>query len=575
MAIILKNLSIVIYMLHSFVSAQIFTTLKHTHLIRNYTNLIMEDSKSQCDVLKKSLSEWSFSTPKLLLLPIDKVESNYIRRNVIGAVFSKVSPTPLKHKISLVSYSKDALINILDMDPSITESEDFTEFVSGNLVLSSSVPLAHRYGGHQFGTWAMQLGDGRAHLLGEYINNKGEHWELQLKGSGMTPYSRDGDGRAVLRSSIREFLCSEAMHYLGVPTSRAAALVVSNDPVLRDQFYNGFPELEKAAVVLRLAPTWFRFGSLELLARQGEVTTLKILTDFIIQEHFPSINPLDEDRYLQMFDEVSHKTLQLVAQWQGVGFTHGVLNTDNMSLLSVTIDYGPFGYLDAYHERYIPNNSDKEGRYCYGRQPEIVIWNLEKLARALSVLLNQERTGQLMEMVKNLQKHANDKLSVVFRKKLGLTTDQPGDLQLTQQLLNLMQETSTDFTMGFCQLGEVQLEHILEPEHTKEKWALETLKKAKTFQTFIEAYKKRIALEPELTESKRQALMKANNPRYVLRQWMAQSAIKKAENYDFSEVNLLLKVLQTPFSYQEEAEEMSYSSPPPCWARHIKVSCSS
>ncbi|XP_068086763.1 protein adenylyltransferase SelO isoform X2 [Anabrus simplex] len=467
-------------------------SLKHTHFLRNYTSLMME-KETLCEPLKKSMSEWQFSELKLLQLPLDEIKENYVRRNVQNAVFSEVSPTPLREGLKLVAYSKDALVNILDMDPSITETQEFVEFIAGARVLDSSIPLAHRYGGHQFGVWAMQLGDGRAHLLGEYINRKGEHWELQLKGSGMTPYSRSGDGRAVLRSSIREFLCSEAMYYLGIPTSRAAAVVVSRDPVERDQFYNGFPQQERAAIVLRLAPSWFRFGSLEILARQHEIETLRQLVDYIIQEHYPYIE--GKNKYLRLFAEVAHKTVDLAVMWQCVGFTHGVLNTDNMSLLNVTIDYGPFGFVEAYHPRFVPNSSDGEGRYCYSKQIEVVLWNLEKLVQALSPLLEEVDRGELLEIYYSLEGYANFKLSQGFRRKLGLTKDMPGDMQLVDKLLRLMELTETDFTMVFRQLGEVSLEELVDPEATKGLWALEKLQSHKDFEDFVMAYSMRITAE--------------------------------------------------------------------------------
>ena len=257
-----------------------------------------------------------------------------------------------------------------------------------------------RYGGYQFGYWAGQLGDGRAHLLGEYLNTRGERLELQLKGSGRTPYSRFGDGRAVLRSSVREFLCSEAMHHLGVPTSRAASLIVTEDLVPRDMFYDGRMKQERGAVVLRLAPTWFRIGSFEILAINKEYEELAQLADFVLSNAYPDITLTGEDGYLAMFAEVVDKTALLIAKWMSVGFAHGVLNTDNMSIASVTIDYGPFGFLDEYNPRFVPNHSDDMGRYDFQNQVNIGLWNLDKLASALKPLISPDKHNQLENILK-------------------------------------------------------------------------------------------------------------------------------------------------------------------------------
>ncbi|KAG8233424.1 hypothetical protein J437_LFUL013418 [Ladona fulva] len=315
-----------------------------------------------------NMNQWKFSVSKLLQLPLDPILENYVRL-VKNAIFSIVLPTPLETEIKLIAASQDVIKHILDLDPSVTESKEFIEFVAGNKILESCAPLAHRYGGHQFGVWAGQLGDGRAHLLGEYVNRKGERWELQLKGSGKSPYSRGADGRAVIRSSIREFLCAEAMHFLGVPTSRVAAVVCSQDPVIRDRFYDGNPQTERAAVVLRLAPTWFRFGSLEILAKNyDEWETLKILAKYLTQTLLPkevlqSCQPKDSPKLLlALIEQVAEGTWKLAVHWEAVGFVHGVLNTDNLSLGCVTIDYGPFGFVEAYNPHFIPNTSDSNGR---------------------------------------------------------------------------------------------------------------------------------------------------------------------------------------------------------------------
>ncbi|XP_049913182.1 protein adenylyltransferase SelO-like isoform X2 [Epinephelus moara] len=346
--------------------------------------------------LLKDLDQFRVSCKKLIeAFLIDEVDGNFAR-SVKNCIFSRSIPTPLKGRLRLAAASKDVIEGILDLDVAVTQSDDFLHYASGGRLLSGSVPLAHRYGGHQFGYWAGQLGDGRAHSLGQYTNRRGEVWELQLKGSGKTPYSRSGDGRAVIRSSVREFLCSEAMHFLGIPTSRAASIIVSDDPVKRDQFYNGNVKTERGAVVLRLAKSWFRIGSLEILAQSGEINLLRKLVDFVIDEYFFSISQDDPDKYLVFYSTVVNETAHLIARWMSVGFAHGVCNTDNFSLLSITIDYGPFGFMESYNPNFVPNTSDDEGRYSIGAQANVGLFNLEKLLLALSPVLstNQQKEFQ-------------------------------------------------------------------------------------------------------------------------------------------------------------------------------------
>ncbi|KAK3084191.1 hypothetical protein FSP39_009794 [Pinctada imbricata] len=413
-------------------------------------------------------------------------------------------------------------------------------------------------------------------MLGEYINRKGERWELQLKGSGLTPYSRRGDGRAVLRSSVREFLGSEAMYHLGIPTSRAAALVVSDDPVMRDQFYDGHPQVERGAVVLRLAQSWFRIGSIEILTKNREIGLLRRLVDFVIEHHFPEIDLFDEDRYLQLFSTIVRQTAEMIAKWQSVGFTHGVCNTDNYSLLSITIDYGPFGFLDEYNPDFIPNTSDDEGRYNYRKQPDIGLWNLDKLRIAMLPLLNQDQKKQMANILNGYESIYSKLYIETFLKKLGLKTVESDDDKFIGVLLIMMENTASDFTMTFREMSEIPLERIESLDFPSNTWALKILSKHEWFGKWIRIYRKRIAKEDiHVDDGTRQIAMSAVNPRYVLRNWMAQSAIRKAERNDFSEVRTLLRILETPHKYQEDAEEAGYSSPPPSWAKSLKVSCSS
>uniref|UniRef100_A0AAR2K3E6 Selenoprotein O n=1 Tax=Pygocentrus nattereri TaxID=42514 RepID=A0AAR2K3E6_PYGNA len=485
---------------------------------------------------------WCF-TSRMDSLPLDEVKDNFVR-TVKRCIFSQCQPTPLKGAVHLAAISKDVLEDILDLDESVMHSKDFVQFLSGARLFPGSIPLAHRYGGHQFGHWAGQLGDGRAHLLGEYTNRKGERWELQLKGSGKTPYSRSGDGRAVLRSSVREFLCSEAMHFLNVPTSRALSLVVSEEAVWRDRIYNGSVKRERGAVVLRLAPSWFRIGSLEILAKAGELDVLRTLLNFVIEQHFAVIKPSDPNKYVAFFSVVVNETAHMIAKWMSVGFAHGVCNTDNFSLLSITIDYGPFGFMETYNPNFVPNSSDDEGRYSIGAQANVGLFNLQKLLEALHPVAEQ--------ILREYPQIYRRRFHELFKGKLGLLGDEDDDVYLIAFLLKLMEDSGADFTMTFRQLSEVTLLQLQNSSITQAMWALWDLSSHEHFWDWVTA-----------------------NPWYVLRNWMAESAIRKAENNDFSEVELLQQILTKPFVKQEQAESAGYASRPPAWASELSVSCSS
>ncbi|XP_023367241.1 uncharacterized protein LOC105886697 [Otolemur garnettii] len=525
--------------------------------------------------LAASLDFWTLSSENLIaVLPVDPVMENYVRK-VKTCIFSVAFPTPFKSRVRLVAVSKEVLEDILDLDLSVSKTDDFIQLVSGKKLVFGSVPLAHRYGGHQFGVWADQLGDGRAHLLGIYVNRQGEKWELQLKGSGKTPYSRNGDGRAVLRSSVREFLCSEAMHYLGIPTSRAASLVVSDDEVWRDQFYNGTITKERGAIVLRVAKSWFRIGSLEILAHYGELDLLRTLLDFVIQEHFPSVDVREPDRYVDFFSIVVSETAQLVALWMSVGFAHGVCNTDNFSLLSITIDYGPFGFMEAYNPDFVPNTSDDERRYKIGNQASIGMFNLNKLLQALNPLLNPRQKQLAADILEGYPVLYYTRFRKLFQAKLGLLGEREGDEDLIAFLLHLMQETEADFTMTFRQLSEITQSQLLELNIPQQFWALKTISKHKLFPAWVSQYLLRLKSNMKDSDSERRKRMTTVNPRYVLKNWMAESAVQKAEKNDFSEVRLLQQVLQYPFQKHSAAEKAGYASPTPSWAKDLRVSCSS
>ncbi|XP_042657927.1 protein adenylyltransferase SelO isoform X2 [Tyto alba] len=493
-------------------------------------------------------SAWTLSSGSLLdPFPVDAIQENYVR-NVRNCIFSVVYPTPFKSRVRLVAVSKEVLENILDLDIAVKGTSDFLQFVSGGKVILGSVPLAHRHG---------------------------ERWELQLKGSGKTPYSRNGDGRAVLRSSVREFLCSEAMHYLGIPTSRAASLVVSDDDVWRDQFYNGNIKKERGAIVLRLAKSWFRIGSLEILAHSGELDLQRRLLDFIIQEHFPSIAMNDSNRYLEFFSTVVSETANLIALWMSVGFAHGVCNTDNFSLLSITIDYGPFGFMDSYDPNFVPNTSDDERRYKIGNQANVGLFNLSKLLQALKPLLDSRQKQLASQILEGYGELYYIRFTELFKTKLGLLGETEDDNYLIAFLLKLMEDTKADFTMTFRHLSEITEDHLKELYIPEEFWALQDLSKHKYFSEWVTMYLLRLNRNRSDSDTKRRTRMTTVNPRYILRNWMAESAVQKANLNDFSEVHLLQQILQHPFQRQQAAEEAGYSLRPPAWAKDLKVSCSS
>ncbi|XP_067870035.1 protein adenylyltransferase SelO-like isoform X4 [Heterodontus francisci] len=493
-----------------------------------------EDNLGYSKINRKrvSMDLWNLTSEELIeSFPLDPIKENYVRQ-VRDSVFSAVQPAPFKSAVKLVAVSK-------------------------------------------FGVWVGQLGDGRAHLLGVYVNRQGTRWELQLKGSGKTPYSRDGDGRAVVRSSVREFLCSEALNYLGIPTSRAASLIVSNDDVKRDQFYNGDVKNEKGAIVLRVAKSWFRFGSLEILAHSGETELLRKLVDFIIKQHFPLINTTSSNRFLDFFSQVVTDTSYLIAHWMSVGFAHGVCNTDNFSILSVTIDYGPFGFMDFYDPNFVPNTSDDEGRYKIGNQANVGRYNLDKLRNALNPLLDPKQQLLAEEILKGYPDLYQTKLMELFKAKLGLFGHDNDDDYLIAYLLKLMEYTRADFTMTFRQLSEITQQQLEANSISEEYWALQDLARHKKFSHWVNLYLSRLNRNTVDSDEARRTRMKSANPRYILRNWMAESAIRKTERNDFSEVHLLQKILQHPFNKQTDAEEAGYSSRPPPWARELRVSCSS
>lgn len=429
--------------------------------------------------------------------------------------------------------------------------DDALDTLAGNRVPDGSRPFASAYSGHQFGVWAGQLGDGRALLLGE-VDTPAGPLEVQLKGSGLTPYSRMGDGRAVLRSSIREFLCSEAMHALGIPTTRALAVIGSPQPVRRET-------IETAAVVTRVAPSFLRFGHFEHFAHTAQdPAALRRLFDATLQRYFPALEPTPE----ALLEEVARRTARLVAQWQLVGFCHGVMNTDNMSLLGLTIDYGPFGFLDAFDPNHVCNHSDDQGRYSYARQPGVAFWNLHALAQALLPLIDGEREAASERLLAALEPYKAEFAQAMvagLRAKLGLAAEREDDPALADDLLRLMAEDRADFTIAWRRLADVDA-------------ARDVFLQRDRFDAWAARYRERLAWEAG-DDGGRAARMNRVNPKFVLRNHLAQTAIEAAERGEFGETARLLKVLERPFDEQPEHEaDAGY---PPEWASQLEVSCSS
>jgi uncharacterized protein YdiU (UPF0061 family) len=412
------------------------------------------------------------------------------------------------------------------------------------------------YSGHQFGSYVPRLGDGRGLLLGEVEGPQGK-WDVHLKGAGQTPYSRFGDGRAVLRSTIREYLCSEAMHGLGIATTRALSIAASNEPVYRET-------TEQAAMLIRLARSHVRFGSFEYFHHRGETEQVQILADHVIEQHLPELTTCD-DRYLAMFRHAVHSTARLIAQWQAVGFAHGVMNTDNMSIIGDTLDYGPFGFLDTYNPDFICNHSDHSGRYAFKRQPIIGLWNCNALANALTSLLSVE---VLTTVLKEYEPLFFDHLLELHRRKLGLTTVEKDDQSLIDDLLAAMTANHVDYTIFFRKLCDFQEEGANDPLR-------DLFLDRGAFDRWAERYRQRLARESEqIPATARRQAMLTTNPKYVLRNYMAEIAIRKArDERDYSEIDRLLKLLQTPFDEHPDCEE--YAGHPPDWSQQLSVSCSS
>ncbi|HMS82390.1 MAG TPA: YdiU family protein [Nitrospira sp.] len=471
------------------------------------------------------------------------------------AFYARLNPTPFSEPPYLIHANRSAA-ELIDLDPEQFERQELAELFGGKALAPGMEPLAMLYSGHQFGVYVPQLGDGRAILLGEATNQRGQRWDLHLKGAGMTPFSRDGDGRAVLRSTIREYLCCAAMQGLGIATTQALCLVGSDDKVYREQ-------IETGAMLVRMAPSHVRFGMFEVFYYRKQHEHLKTLADYVIEQHFSHLRDTGE-KYAQFFSEVVERTARLIAQWQAVGWAHGVMNTDNMSILGLTLDYGPYGFMDDYDAGFICNHSDHNGRYAFNQQPYIGLWNLSCLAQALLPLAEKEALKAGLETYQPL---FDREYQERMRAKCGLSEAQAGDDELIRDFLGLLQGSHADYSIVFRELGafssqngavnETLREHFLNRERFDE-WAVR--------------YRDRLRGEGS-RDDERCTRMNRVNPKYVLRNYLAQATIEKAQHKDFSEIDRLFTALQTPFTEQPGME--SYALPPPNWGKHLTVSCSS
>jgi uncharacterized protein YdiU (UPF0061 family) len=498
-------------------------------------------------------------------LPADP-DTHLAPRQVTGAAFSWVEPTPVAAP-RIVAVAED-VATMLGIDPA---RPDFAQVFAGNASLPGMTGYAMAYGGHQFGHWAGQLGDGRAIGLGEVLTAHDGRQEIQLKGAGRTPYSRGADGRAVLRSSIREFLCCEAMFHLGVPTTRALAIVATGDQVVRDVMYDGNPAAEPGAIVTRVAPSFLRFGNYELPAARGDTALLRQLVDFTIRTHFPAVDALPEgERHAAFFREVCARTARLMAEWMRVGFVHGVMNTDNMSILGLTIDYGPYGWVDDFDPDWTPNTTDRtHRRYRFGHQPRIGYWNLQALAQALSPLFDgalplQAGLDHYVEVFE-----ATD--AAYSAAKLGLLHGREGDDDLVADLRGVLTAGGMDMTIFYRDLASLDVGKphagVVGAAFYSE---AQRIAVSEALDAWLARYAARVR-EDEASEGERLALMHASNPRYVLRNYLAQLAIDKAEQGDNSGVLELLETLRDPYDEQPGRDHLAGRRPE--WARN-RVGCS-
>lgn len=485
-------------------------------------------------------------------------------RQTPGMLYSKATPTAVREP-KLLAWSDDIAQELEIQKP----TDEDVNILGGNRVTETMYPYAACYAGHQFGNWAGQLGDGRAITLGEWQTTSGKTWELQLKGAGLTPYSRRADGRAVLRSSVREYLMSEAMHYLGVPTTRALSLVSTGDKVLRDMFYNGNPQYEKGAIVMRVAPSFLRFGNFEILAARQETDNLRQLVNWTIDKFYPHIN--GEDKVINWYKEVVERTASLMVEWQRVGFVHGVMNTDNMSILGLTIDYGPFSFVDSYDLRFTPNTTDLPGRrYAFGKQPSIGYWNLGCLASALAPLFPD--TDQLVAALETYEPIYYQKYFAMMGNKLGLDEVKPEDKELITEWEETLARIKPDMTIFYQLLIDLPLNLKEEAEvltYFADSFYKELdAEKSEMLISIIKKYADRLQAN-SISREDSAARMRAHNPRFILRNYLLHQAIEELEQGQDQLFKKLQAALKEPYSRNFE----EFFAKRPDWASQ-KAGCS-
>lgn len=535
------------------------------------------------NILSKSpLTSLSIDSRLLNALPID-TEGGHVSRQVYDAVASLVEPTEVANP-TLIAHSRECA-QLLGMDEAMVSDDAFANVFGGNALLPGMRPYALCYGGHQFGNWAGQLGDGRAIALGE-VEHEGQHWVMQLKGAGPTPYSRRSDGRAVMRSSVREFLCSEAMHHLGVPTTRALSLVSTGDPVVRDMFYDGHPRPEPGAIVCRVSPSFLRFGNYQLFASRRQPELLRQLMDFTIETYFPELltngHPPSNATYIEWLTEIARRTADMIVHWMRVGFVHGVMNTDNMSILGLTIDYGPYGWLEGYDFHWTPNTTDAgQRRYAFGQQPRVALWNVLQLANAIYTIVDD--AAALEGAVEVFERTFTINEQKMMANKLGFDDlRDESDHQLLHELVDVLHLVETDMTLFYRGLMNMPLaedatvqsrfDAVLPAYYSPSNIAPDQQERIDNWLAQYAGRARQVAPQARL------ALMARTNPKYVLRNYLAQLAIDEAEKGNGQPVMALLDVLRNPYDEQPE-HDAQYAQKRPEWARHrpgcSMLSCSS
>jgi uncharacterized protein YdiU (UPF0061 family) len=463
---------------------------------------------------------------------------------------SLVKISPLKN--AKLAHLNQPLLAQLELEPQWFNADTLINDFGNPNSHWNKLSVAQKYGGHQFGGWNPDLGDGRGLLLGEVNDTQGKHWDLHLKGAGPTPYSRSADGRAVLRSTIREYLASEALHYLGIPTSRALCLITSEEAVYREKVENG-------AMMIRACQSHIRFGHFEYYYHTQQHDRLERLFNYCFEHHFVK-EANATNKYLAMLENIVLSTAELIAQWQAYGFNHGVMNTDNMSIHGITFDYGPYAFLDDFDPQFVCNHSDHTGRYAFDRQPGIALWNLNALAQAFVPYATIDEIQACLALYEPRiqQAYAHKMLA-----KMGLTEEKDEDHELLGKWLNLMQAEKLDYTLSMRQLARIEANPAIIRDNVTD---------ISRFDTFFQHYQHRLQQE-KITPCERKEIMNQHNPKFILRNYLAQSVIEKAEQGSFAEFESLLSVLQTPYSENPNAEHLS--APPPDWGKHLEISCSS